>query len=194
MDGPHPRRGCACRLAEVDAARYGRRVRVVEVLVSVALAAVAWLALGAVPAMVPALAVAAVAPPLARIDLAEQRLPNRLVVPALLAGVVGLGLSWLVSGAPPLIPLLAGAIYAGVLFVFALFGGMGMGDVKLAAALGLASPTLTIALGSPLLAFLFGGVAAVIVLIRRGRRAHVAFGPFLLAGYFGALVVAAVVR
>ena len=175
----------------MDAARYGRRVRVVEVLVSVVLAVVAWLALGPVPAMVPALAVAAVAPPLARIDLAEHRLPNRLVVPALLAGVVGLGLSWLVSGAPPLIPLLASAIYAGVLFVFALFGGMGMGDVKLAATLGLASPTLTIALGSPLLAFLFGGVAAVIVLIRRGRRAHIAFGPFLLAGYFAALVVAA---
>jgi leader peptidase (prepilin peptidase) / N-methyltransferase len=178
----------------VDAARYGRRVRVVEVLVSVGLAGVAVIALGPSPALVPGLALAAVAPPLARIDLAEHRLPNRLVVPALLAGVVGLGLSWLVSGVPPLIPLLAGAIYAGVLFVLALFGGMGMGDVKLAAALGLAAPTVAIALASPLLAFLFGGVAAVIVLIRRGRRARIAFGPFLLAGYFGALVFAAVLR
>ena len=169
-------------------------MRVVEVLVSVVLAVVAWFALGPAAAMVPALAVAAVAPPLARIDLTEHRLPNRLVVPALLAGVAGLGLSWLVSGVPPLVPLLAGAVYAGVLFVFALFGGMGMGDVKLAAALGLASPTLAITLGSPMLAFLIGGVAAVIVLIRRGRKARIAFGPFLLAGYFGALALMAVVR
>lgn len=166
-------------------------MRIVGVVVSVGLAAVAVLALGPSPALVAALALAAVAPPLVTTDLSEHRLPNRLVVPALLAGVVGLGLSWLVSGAPPLIPLLAGAIYAGALFVLALFGGMGMGDVKLAAALGLAAPTATIALASPLLAFLFGGVAAVIVLIRRGRKARIAFGPFLLAGYFAALVVSA---
>lgn len=166
----------------------------VPALVSMALAVVATLALGPNPALVAALAVAAVAPPLARVDLAEHRLPNRLVVPALLAGVVALGASWLVSGVPPLIPLLAGASYAGVLFVLALFGGMGMGDVKLAAALGLASPTLAIALGSSLLAFLVGGVAAVFVLIRRGRTARIPFGPFLLAGYFGVLLCAAALR
>jgi prepilin signal peptidase PulO-like enzyme (type II secretory pathway) len=40
-----------------------------------------------------------------------------------------------------------------------------------------------------LLAFLLGGVAGVVVLIRRGRRARIAFGPFLLAGYFGALLL-----
>ena len=175
----------------MDAARYGRRVRVVEVLVSVALAVAAWLALGSVPAMVPALAVAAVTPALVRVDLAEHRLPNRMVIPALAAGGVGLLLSSGVSGELPIIPLLAALIYAGLLFVLALFGGMGMGDVKLAAALGLASPTVTIALASPLLAFLFGGVAAVIVLIRRGRKARIAFGPFLLAGYFAALVLSA---
>jgi leader peptidase (prepilin peptidase)/N-methyltransferase len=169
-------------------------MRIVGVVVSVGLAAVAVLALGPTTALVGALAVAAVAPPLVTTDLVEHRLPNRLVVPAVLAGVVGLGLRWLVSGVPPLIPLLSGAIYTGVLFVLAIFGGMGMGDVKLAAALGLASPTLAISLASPLLAFLFGGVAAVIVLIRRGRKARIAFGPFLLAGYFGALVVAVVAR
>lgn len=169
-------------------------MRVVEVVVSAALAVVATLALGTNPALVAALAVAAVAPPLARVDLAEHRLPNRLVLPALAAGVVGLGVGWLVSGVPPLVPLLAAAIYAGLLFVFALFGGMGMGDVKLAAALGLAAPTVTIAVLSPLLAFLLGGVAAVFVLIRRGRKARIAFGPFLLAGYLGALALSAIGR
>jgi len=169
-------------------------VRLVDVVVSAALAVVATLAFGANPALVAALAVAAVAPPLFRGDLAEHRLPNRLVIPALLAGVVGLGVNWLASGVPPLVPVLAGAIYAGVLFAFALFGGMGMGDVKLAAALGLASPSATIAVLSPVLAFLIGGIAAAVVLIRRGRRARIAFGPFLLAGYFGALAVVAVLR
>lgn len=177
----------------MDAARYVRPVRVVELLVSVGLAVVAWLALGPVPAMIPALAVAAVAPLLVRVDLAEHRLPNRLVVPALIAGVAGLGLSWLFSDAP-LMLLVAAVIYAGVLFVLALFGGMGMGDVKLAAALGLASPTPAIALASPLIAFLLGGIVALIVLIRSGRGGRIPFGPYLLAGYFAALVAAAVFR
>lgn len=166
---------------------------VVGVAVSVALAVVSVLALGPGSALVPALALAAAAPSLARIDLAEHRLPNRLVVPAIVAGVVGVALDWLVAG-PPLVSLAAAAAYAGVLFVLALFGGMGMGDVKLAFALGLASPTLTIALVSPLLAFLLGGVAAVVVLVRRGPKARIAFGPFLLAGYFGALVLVAIAR
>ncbi len=160
---------------------------------SVALGGVSWLALGPLPAMIPALAVAAAAPALTRIDLAEHRLPNRLVAPALLAGVAGLGVSRLVPGGP-VVPLVASAGYAGALLVLALFGGMGMGDVKLAAALGLASPTVAVAVLSPLLAFLFGGIAAVIALIRRGRAARIPFGPFLLAGYFGALTGLAVMR
>jgi leader peptidase (prepilin peptidase)/N-methyltransferase len=167
---------------------------VVGVAVAITLAAVAVLSLGSSSSLVGPLALAAVTPPLARVDLAEHRLPNRMVVPALLAGVAGLGLSWLGSGVPPVVPVVAGAAYAGLLFVFALFGGVGMGDVKLAAALGLASPTLTIAALSPLLAFLAGGAVAVVVLIRRGPGARIAFGPFLLAGYFGALAVTAVGR
>jgi leader peptidase (prepilin peptidase) / N-methyltransferase len=166
---------------------------VVGVLVSVVLAAVAVLALGPVPALVPALALAAVAPPLTWVDLAEHRLPNRLVAPALVAGVAGFGLSWLASSLT-LIPVVAAGCYAGLLFVFALFGGMGWGGVKMAAALGLASPSLSIALGSPLLAFLLGGIAAVFVLIRRGAKARIAFGPFLLAGYFAALAAVAAAR
>ena len=67
-----------------------------------------------------------------------------------------------------------------------------MGDVKLAALIGLASPTITVALAAPVTGFLLGGVAASIVMIRgllagRGRaagRAHLAFGPYLLAGYW----------
>jgi leader peptidase (prepilin peptidase)/N-methyltransferase len=167
------------------------------ILVAVALAALSVLALGLSPALLAALAVAAVAPPLIRVDVAEHRLPNRLVLLALLAGLAGLSITWLATGTPPLVPLLAATAFAGALFVLALFGGMGMGDVKLAAALGLASPSATIAVLSPMLAFLLGGMVSAAVLLRRGGRARgarIAFGPFLLAGYFGALAVVAVAR
>lgn len=166
-------------------------------VVSVALAVLAAVAFGPDPALLPAFAVAAVAPPLWRTDVAEHRLPNRLTLPALLAGLLGAGVSWFATGSPPLVPLIAGGLFGGALLFAALAGGMGMGDVKLAAALGLASPTVTIAVLSPLLAFLLGGIAAVVVMIRRGfgaRREQLPFGPFLLAGYLGALAVVAVGR
>ena len=159
-----------------------------------ALGVLAWVAIGPQVAAIPALYVAAVAPELTRIDFAEHRLPNRLVVPGLVVGLVAAAGSWATAGIPPLVPLVAAVAYAGLLFLFALAGGMGMGDVKLAAVLGLASPTVTVAIASPMLAFLLGGVVAVIVLIVRGRGGRLAFGPFLLAGHAGALVVSALTQ
>jgi leader peptidase (prepilin peptidase)/N-methyltransferase len=159
---------------------------------TLALGALAWLALGPVVATIPAVYVAAVAPELTRIDLAEHRLPNRLVVPGLVVGLLAAAGSWATTGEPPVVPLVAAAASGGLLFLFALGGGMGMGDVKLAAVLGLASPTATVAIASPVLAFLLGGAAALGVLIVRGRGSRIPFGPFLLAGHAGALVVAAV--
>ena len=143
-------------------------------------------ALGPESALLPALAMAAVAPSLVRTDVAEHRLPNRLVAPALVAGAAGFGVTWLADGRPSFVPVVAGAAYGGALLVLALLGGMAAGDVKLAAALGLASPTVAVAVLSPLLAFLLGGAAAVFALIRRGPRSRLAFGPYLLAGYFAA--------
>lgn len=163
-----------------------------QLALTLALGMLAWFAIGPVVAAIPALYVAAVAPELSRIDLAEHRLPNRLVVPGLVVGLLAAAGSWATTGVPPVIPLIAAAAFGGVLFLLALGGGMGMGDVKLATVLGLASPTVTVAIASPLLAFLVGGVVAVVVLIVRGRGARIPFGPFLLTGYFGALVTAAV--
>lgn len=157
---------------------------------TLALGVLAWVAIGPVVSAVPALYVAAVAPELTRVDLAEHRLPNRLVVPGLVVGLLAAAGSWLTTGVPPLVPLVAGLAFGGVLFLLALTGGMGMGDVKLAAVLGLASPTATIALASPLVAFLLGGVVSLVVLIVRGRGHRIPFGPFLLAGYAAAFVVA----
>ena len=159
---------------------------------TVALGVLAWFAIGPQVAAIPALYVAAVAPELSRIDLTHHRLPNRLVVPGLVVGLLAAAGSWATTGVFPLVSLVAGVGYAGVLFLFALAGGMGMGDVKLAAVLGLASPTALIAIASPMFAFLLGGVVALVVLIVRGRGTRIPFGPFLLAGYAGALLLEAV--
>jgi leader peptidase (prepilin peptidase)/N-methyltransferase len=165
---------------------------------ALALTSLAITTLGITPAAMPAVYLAAVTPELVRIDLREHRLPNRIVLPGIAIGLAAAGLSWGVTGEPPLVPLGAAAVTAGLLLLLSLGGGIGMGDVKLAALIGLASPTIAIAAVAPLAAFLLGGVAASIVLVRgllagRGRearRAHLAFGPYLLAGYFAALVLA----
>ena len=110
-----------------------------------------------------------------------------------LAYVACVGFERLV-GVVALVPLVAGAAYGGTLFLLALTGGMGMGDVKLAAVLGLAAPTTTVAVASPAIAFLSGGVVSLVVLVLRGRGSRIPFGPFLLLGYAGALAVAVACR
>ena len=132
---------------------------------------------------------AAVTAPLCATDLIERRLPNRLVVPGYLVAVLGLALDS-VRSALPVLALVSGAAYFAVLLVFALAGGMGMGDVKLAGLLGLAAGGLGpgVALASPIAAFLLGGVAAVVALARGWSRS-IPFGPFLLAGFWVAALV-----
>jgi leader peptidase (prepilin peptidase) / N-methyltransferase len=162
--------------------------------------ALAWLSIaahGLTPAAVPAMYLAAVTPELVRIDLREHRLPNRIVVPGIVVGIVAAALSWFATGAAPVIPLVAAVATSGLLFLLSLGGGIGMGDVKLAAVIGLASPTVAIALTAPLAAFVLGGAVASIVLVRgalagrarEARRAQIAFGPYLLAGYVVALLL-----
>ncbi len=135
--------------------------------------------------------VAAVSVPLVVVDIREHRLPNRLVVPglalALACGLVQLALSdgrgWL--------PLMMGV---GSFVVFALLsrvGGLGMGDVKLATVLGVASGFLgaQATIESVALAFVFGGVAALVLWLFK-RRGSLAFGPFLLLGFWVAMSIA----
>src|SRR3712207_3295116 len=73
--------------------------------------------------------------PLALIDLDRQILPNRLTYPAAVVGLA-LGLALDPAGEPE--RLLAAGIAGGVCFVIAIASrGMGMGDAKLLAVLGL---------------------------------------------------------
>ncbi len=158
--------------------------------VAVALGVLAVSALGLALHTIPALYLAAVAPELARVDLREHRLPNRLTVTGIAVGLISAATSWMATGQVPVVALAAGAASGLMLLALSLGGGMGMGDVKLAAAIGLASPTPLIAVAAPSVAFTLGGAAGLVVLIARGSGRRIAFGPFLLAGYVIALAAA----
>jgi leader peptidase (prepilin peptidase)/N-methyltransferase len=134
---------------------------------------------------------AAVTPWLVWYDVRSHRLPNVLVVPGIGVGLVGVGGEWTVSGRVPWVPLVAGAGYAAFLLLMHVVGGMGMGDVKLGAALGLASWNLSIAVLSPVVAFFVGGIISVVLLIAGRRGQKIAFGPFLLGGYWVAVCLVA---
>jgi prepilin peptidase CpaA len=91
-------------------------------------------------------------------DLRSRRIPNRLVVPFLAAGLVVSGLmhGWKGLG-HSLVGVLIGAAFMGF---FHYLGGMGMGDVKLCAAIGAwVGPSQMVA--ALLLTGVAGGVLAV---------------------------------
>lgn len=138
-------------------------------------------------AVVPLAAAAAAAPALARIDMAERRLPNAITVPLLLVGAIACAARAIAGDLAVLAALGVGA----ALLVMALVGGMGMGDVKLGTALALATATLGWAV--PLVALaasvVVGGVAGLVALMA-GRRT-IAFGPWLLVGHAVGVGVAA---
>jgi leader peptidase (prepilin peptidase)/N-methyltransferase len=121
--------------------------------------------------------------PAALIDLEYRIIPNRLnALGAVLALVIGLALD--PGGEPE--RLIAAAAAGGFLLVAALAypGGMGMGDVKLAAVLGLllgraVAPAVLVAL---LTGVLFGVFVIARKGPRAGRKTAVAFGPFLALG------------
>ncbi|MWV50493.1 hypothetical protein GRS96_14565 [Rathayibacter sp. VKM Ac-2803] len=125
------------------------------------------------------LVIAAVSVPLVLADVRRHLLPNVLTVPILAAGAVQ---------APEEVPTVAEV--ALVLGALHLAGGLGMGDVKLGA--GLAFPLAALGSGRAAAgvgaAFLLAGVWTLPQLLA-GDRSRVAFGPFLLAGFW--IVVAA---
>jgi leader peptidase (prepilin peptidase) / N-methyltransferase len=124
------------------------------------------------------------------IDLREQLLPNRVLLPATVGALVLLAVAAAVGDRwdDLLRAVLAGAAASGVLLVMALAApaGMGMGDVKLAGLLGLFLGWL----GWPavvtgfFLGFLLQAVLGLVLIAlrRAGRRTELPFGPALLLG------------
>jgi leader peptidase (prepilin peptidase)/N-methyltransferase len=131
----------------------------------------------------PGLALVMLMVPVTLIDLDHQIIPNRLMVlgavlaPALVA----------ISEPDALVEHLIAAVAAGGFFFIAVLAyprGMGMGDVKLAAVLGLflgraAGPAVFIALVT---GTVVGGLIMARKGVQQGRKTKVPFGPFLALG------------
>jgi leader peptidase (prepilin peptidase)/N-methyltransferase len=77
-------------------------------------------------------------------------------------------------------------LYGGVLFIVAaISGGMGMGDVKLAALIGLVLGSLGLRFVgvAAAAAIVLGGLGAIVALaMGRGRKSAIPFGPYLAVG------------
>lgn len=136
---------------------------------------------------------------LARIDAIHHLLPNRLVVPLLGAGIVLLTAAAAALGGWGQLGrgLAGGAILFFFYFILALMSprSLGMGDVKLAAPLGLYLGYLgwsQLFYGGALGFVAGGAVSTVLVLKNRGNKpAEVAFGPSMLAAGLAVILLSA---
>lgn len=126
------------------------------------------------------------------IDVRTHRLPNRLTA-ALVAGGGVLLLAGTLTASPASVladrwvMTLIGALgYCAMMLLLHLLtkAGIGMGDVKLAAGLGLYTGFLSVdaLIAGFVLAFLFGGFQAVFLIVFRKatRTTRIAFGPAML--------------
>lgn len=131
---------------------------------------------------------------LTAIDLEFSQLPNTIVLPATACAAVWVAATLLVrSEISALYVALASAVGAFLVFfgIALVSGGMGFGDVKLAAFVGLVTGrfgwqvTFVAIFG----AFLMGGIVAAALLVsgRRGRKDAIPFGPSLAAATVVAL-------
>jgi leader peptidase (prepilin peptidase)/N-methyltransferase len=133
---------------------------------------------------------AAISIALTLIDLDTHKLPNRIVLPAYVVGIVLLATaSLVVADFDSLIRAgigMAAMFVAYFLMALAYPGGMGFGDVKLAGVLGLFLAWLgwgELLVGA-FAAFVLGGVFSIILLVLRrvGRKSGIPFGPWMLGG------------
>jgi leader peptidase (prepilin peptidase)/N-methyltransferase len=135
---------------------------------------------------------------LAVIDLEHRRLPNAIVVPSTVAAVLGSLIFAVATGSwRRLVASVACGAAAFLLFLLIALvsGGMGFGDVKLAAFVGVVTgwfdPTVTAA--AVFFSFFAGGLAAVGMLATRRaqRKSAIPFGPAIAVGAMVALFVGA---
>jgi len=137
---------------------------------------------------------------LSAIDIDTRRLPDRLTLPAGVAGVVGLAVAAALDGRPATAwrPLAGAVVLAAFYLVNLVIGdivgsvaAMGLGDVKFALVLGalLGAHSWSHVVVATVLAFVSAGVQALVMILRgASRRSHLAFGPHMA---LGALVVLA---
>jgi len=129
----------------------------------------------------------AMVPAIAIVDVRHRIIPNRLMYPSLVAFPVYVVIGWLLGGPldPPRAAIGLLAFGGGLLVVAMVSRGMGMGDVKLAAVIGVAFGA--IGLGdvgvAAAAAVVLGGIGGLVALaMGRGRKSAIPFGPYLAAG------------
>ena len=136
---------------------------------------------------------------LATVDLSVWRLPDVVTLPTAGATAALLGVVWLVPGAGGSWPraLLGGAVLACGYFALHRINpdGMGFGDVKLAATLGMVLGWYgwDVVFAGTLASFAVGAATgvALVLLGRAGRRSALPFGPFMVAGTLAGVVIGA---
>ncbi len=164
------------------------RYPAVELLTALSFAGVA-AARGVDDDLVLQLPLVAVLIAVAGIDLEHRIIPNKILLPAAVYGVVA-GAIVMTDDFPELLIAGAGAFVAMLALALAYPRGMGMGDVKLAGVMGLYLGLSVIP--ALFIAFLSGTVVGVVIIAREGRDARkkgVPFGPFLALGGIVALLV-----
>ena len=184
-------------------ARIPAQYPLVELLTSVLWAAVAATS-SSWQTLLPGIVLMTLLIPLTWIDMHHRILPNRLTYPGI---VVGLAMSIGFGPQPRFISqhwwwlevVISAAAASGFLLVAALIkpGGMGLGDVKLAAMMGafLGAPVAVAMFASFILALL----PSLALIVRHGmaaRKLAIPFGPFLAAGtvvgwFWGAAILTA---
>lgn len=134
------------------------------------------------------------------IDIEHYRLPDLIVVPTFVVSVPLVAIVSLLDDDPDAIrhALVGAALYFGFLFVAHLISprGMGFGDVKLAAVMGLyvgwlggdLREALALVLWAMLIGFLSGTAFGLVLLAARRRSRPFPFGPFLALGAVVAVV------
>lgn len=145
---------------------------------------------GLTAAGLPFLVLVPVLAELAIVDLHTRRLPNAVTLPALPVGLVLVLVTSVLLGRPT---VLVAALVAAVLLFAVLLGlallrpaGMGMGDVKVAAVIGLYVGSLGI--GAAMASIVVASIAALTVNLlliaigRIGTRTATPFGPWLALG------------
>lgn len=117
------------------------------------------------------------------IDLHDRIIPNEMVLFGLIVGAIMLfALPYAAKGWVEALSGAGGAFVFLLLIALIARGGMGLGDVKLAAVIGLfLGRWATMGL---ILAFLSGGLISGLLLIFKivGRKDHIPFGPWLALG------------
>jgi leader peptidase (prepilin peptidase)/N-methyltransferase len=168
-------------------AHISARYPIVEALTATLFVLVG-LKVGIEPELLPSLGLVLTLVAAAETDLEHRIIPNRLMAPAAAAAVV----LWAIAD-PGRLPenLIAGAVAGGLMLAAAVAypAGMGMGDVKLAAVMGLflgksVAPGLFLGFGAGALV----GVAMIVAQGPKARKQGLPFAPFLALGGILALL------